>query len=112
MYGKRICSVLLIAAAADFLPLAVPMKSARQQPGPVVSGVQTETVHLESAPQLYQAVGAIRSASTAILAAQLAGTVREIRVQPGDHVKRGQLLAVLDDRSAAGAGARGRGGRE
>jgi RND family efflux transporter MFP subunit len=57
-------------------------------------------VHLESAPLLYQAVGAIHSANTAILAAQLGGTVREIRVQAGDHVKRGQLLALLDDRSA------------
>jgi RND family efflux transporter MFP subunit len=34
------------------------------------------------------------------LAAQVAVTVIEIRVQPGDHVKRGQLLAALDDRSA------------
>ncbi len=55
---------------------------------------------MKSTPQLYQAVGAIHSANTAILAAQLAGTVREIRVQAGDHVKRGQLLAVLDDRGA------------
>jgi multidrug efflux pump subunit AcrA (membrane-fusion protein) len=35
-----------------------------------------------------------------MLAAQVGGTVREIRVQAGDRVKRGQLLAVLDDRSA------------
>jgi RND family efflux transporter MFP subunit len=57
-------------------------------------------VHLESVPQAYQAAGTIHSANTAILAAQLGGTVREIRVNAGDHVKRGQLLAVLDDRSA------------
>ena len=30
----------------------------------------------------------------------LPGTVRESHVQPGDHVRRGQLLAVLDDRGA------------
>jgi len=66
----------------------------------VISGVQTETVCLESTPLLYRAVGAVHSANSAILAAQLAGTVREIRVKPGDHVRRGQLLAVLDDRSA------------
>jgi multidrug efflux pump subunit AcrA (membrane-fusion protein) len=35
-----------------------------------------------------------------VLAAQLAGTVREMRVRAGDHVRRGQLLAVLDDRGA------------
>ena len=100
MFGKRICSLLLIIVAADILTACSSNDKRPAQPAPVVSGVQTETVHLESAPQLYQAVGAIHSANTAILAAQLAGTVREIHVQAGDHVKRGQLLAVLDDRSA------------
>ena len=65
-----------------------------------MAGVQTEVTHMESAPLLYQAVGTVRSANTAVLAAQLAGTVREVRVKAGDHVRRGQLLAVLDDRGA------------
>lgn len=67
--------------------------------GPGISGVSLETVRLESAPVTYEAVGTIRSANTSILAAQLSGTVREVRVKAGDRVKRGQLLAVLDDRS-------------
>src|SRR5208283_2567897 len=100
MYGKRICSLLLVAVVADIITACSSNEKRPAQPGPVVSGVQTEIVHLESAPQLYQAVGAIHSANTAILSAQMAGTVREIRVQAGDRVKRGQLLAVLDDRSA------------
>jgi RND family efflux transporter MFP subunit len=100
MHGKRICSLLLIAVAADIFTACSSKEKRPAEPGPVVSGVQTAIVRLESAPQLYQAVGVIRSAHTAILAAQLAGTVREIRVQAGDRVKRGQLLAVLDDRSA------------
>jgi len=100
MYGKRICSLLLIAAVADIFTACSSAEKRPAQAGPLIRGVQTETVHLESAPQVYQAVGAIRSASTAILAAQVGGTVTEVRVQPGDRVKRGQLLAVLDDRSA------------
>ena len=100
MHRKRIRSVLIIATAAGFLAACSSNEKHLAEPGPLVSGVQTEIVHLESAPQIYQAVGVIRSASTAILAAQLAGTVREVRVQAGDRVKRGQLLAVLDDRSA------------
>jgi multidrug efflux pump subunit AcrA (membrane-fusion protein) len=100
MLGKRICSLLLLAAAADIFSACSSNEKRPAQPGPLITGVQTETVHLEPTPQLYQAVGSIRSASTAILAAQVAGTVIEIRVQPGDHVKRGQLLAALDDRSA------------
>jgi multidrug efflux pump subunit AcrA (membrane-fusion protein) len=87
-----------MVTAAGFLTACSSNEKRPAEPGPMVSGVQTEIVHLESAPQLYQAVGAIHSANTAILVAQLAGTVREIRVQAGDRVKRGQLLAVLDDR--------------
>jgi RND family efflux transporter MFP subunit len=100
MFGKRMCSLLLIAVAADIFTACSSSEKRPAQPAPVVTGVQTEIVHLESAPQVYEAVGAIRSANTAILSAQMAGTVREIRVQAGDRVKRGQLLAVLDDRSA------------
>lgn len=100
MHRKRISSLLLIATAAGFLAACGSNGRHPAEPGPLVTGVQTETVHLESVPQAYQAAGTIHSANTAILAAQLGGTVREIRVNAGDHVKRGQLLAVLDDRSA------------
>ncbi|MGD0126843.1 MAG: efflux RND transporter periplasmic adaptor subunit [Terriglobia bacterium] len=99
MFGKRICSLLLLAVAADIFTACSSNEKRPAQPGPLITGVQTETVHLESTPQLYHAVGSIRSASTAILAAQVGGTVTEVRVQSGDHVKRGELLAVLDDRS-------------
>jgi RND family efflux transporter MFP subunit len=100
MHRKRVHSLVFIAIAVGFLTACSSQGKRPVEAGPVISGVQTEIVRLESAPQLYQAVGAIHSANTAILAAQIAGTVREIRVQPGDHVKRGQLLALLDDRSA------------
>jgi RND family efflux transporter MFP subunit len=100
MHRNRIRSLLLIATAAGFLAACGSNGRHPAEPGPLITGVQTETVHLESVPQAYQAAGTIHSANTAILAAQLGGTVREIRVNAGDHVKRGQLLAVLDDRSA------------
>ncbi len=100
MHRQEVCSFLIIAGAAGFLVACGADKKSQAEPGPVISGVQTETVRLESTPLLYRAVGAVHSANSAILAAQLAGTVREIHVKPGDHVRRGQLLAVLDDRSA------------
>ena len=100
MHRKRICSLLLIATAAGFLAACGSNGRHPAEPGPLITGVQTETVHLESVPQAYQAAGTIHSANTAILAAQLGGTVLEIHVNAGDPVKRGQLLAVLDDRSA------------
>src|ERR1017187_2675210 len=90
----------LIIAAAGFLSACGSAQRHPAEPGPLVTGVQTEIVRLESAPQLYQAAGSVRSRSTASLLAQVPGPVSEIRVNAGDHVKRGQLLAVLDDRSA------------
>lgn len=100
MYRKKIITRLLIVTAAGLLAACRPGEKREAPSGPIVSGVQTETVQWQSAPMLYQAVGTVRSAHTAILAAQLAGTVREIHIKAGDAVRRGQLLAVLDDRGA------------
>ena len=97
---KNIHSLLIIAMAGGLLTACSSNEKRHEEAAPVVGGVQSETVHQESVPQFYQAVGTVRSANTATLAAQLGGTVREIHVQAGDRVQRGQLLAVLDDRSA------------
>ena len=87
MFGKRICSRLLITAVADIFTACSSNEKRPAETGPVVSRVQTEIAHLESAPQLYQAVGAVHSVDTALLAAQVGGTVREIHVQAGDPRK-------------------------
>jgi multidrug efflux system membrane fusion protein len=67
--------------------------------GPIVGDVTTETVRLRPMPDLYEAVGTVRSATTSVLGAQISGTVRQILAKEGDRVRRGQLLAVLDDRT-------------
>jgi RND family efflux transporter MFP subunit len=61
--------------------------------------VKLETVSLRSTAQMYEALGTVRSANVSVLNAQIAGTVREVRVRAGDRVRRGQLLAVIDDRA-------------
>jgi RND family efflux transporter MFP subunit len=100
MNGKNVRSLILIVVAAGFISACGSNAKRSEEAGPVISGVQTETVRVESAPMLYRAAGVVRSVNTAVLAAQLAGAVREIHVQAGDRVRRGQLLAVLDDRTA------------
>ncbi|HLI29799.1 MAG TPA: efflux RND transporter periplasmic adaptor subunit [Terriglobia bacterium] len=65
---------------------------------PEVRGVAVETVQFESTPEVYEAVGTVRSATTSALNAQISGTVREMFAKAGDRVRRGQLLAVLDGR--------------
>ena len=94
-------TLLFMIAAAGFLTACSSGEKRPAESAPVVSGVQTETVQLgvRSLSSTRRWAPSIPP-TTAILAAQVGGTVREIRVQPGDHVKRGQLLAVLDDRSA------------
>jgi membrane fusion protein, multidrug efflux system len=66
---------------------------------PVVTGVAVETVHVASVPEYYSAPGTVRSDTTSVLSAQIGGTIRAIYVKPGDRVRRGQSLALLDDRS-------------
>jgi len=56
-------------------------------------------VRLQAVRELYEATGTVRSATLSAISAQMGGTVLGTRVKPGDHVKRGQVLAVLDDRT-------------
>src|SRR5579863_3560864 len=100
MRRKRTIFLAAVAMVAGLTAACGPHEERAAEAGPVVSGVETQTVQEEPTPQFYEAVGTVRSANTAVLAAQVGGAVREIRVQPGDHVRRGQMLAVLDDRSA------------
>lgn len=86
--------------AATVLLIACGSKPGRPQAAPTtISGVTVEAIHLQNWPNEYDAVGTIRSATSSILGAQISGTVREMRVKPGDRVHRGEVLAVLDDRT-------------
>lgn len=91
-------SILILAAT---MLLAGCGSSANREPAaqPVVTGVAVETVHLASTPEYYAATGTVRSETTSVLSAQIGGTIQAIYVKPGDRVRRGQALALLDDRS-------------
>ncbi len=65
----------------------------------IVSDVAFEVVKLESVPKLYEAVGTVRPLDTSVLSSQLSGTVQAMRVKAGDRVRKGELLAVLDERA-------------
>lgn len=108
MNRKNIQAWPFIAIATGFLFACGSGQKPREAPAQIVSDVSVEMVHLQTIPEYYEAVGAIRSAASSVLGAQISGTIREIRVKPADRVKRGQLLAILDDHSpraqlAAGA---------
>jgi len=61
----------------------------------------TATVELREVDLTYPADGVIEAVKQATLAAQVAGRVVDMRVDAGDAVKQGQLLARIDAREAA-----------
>ena len=63
----------------------------------IVSSVSVISAQAGTVPDMVEAVGTIRAAETSQLAAQMIGNIVEIRVREGDRVKRGQVLAVIDD---------------
>lgn len=90
--------ILFVLVVAGFTACSKDEK-AQSASGETIRGVQLETVRLQAAPDLYEATGTVRSATSSVISAQIGGTVLEVRVKPGDRVARGQVLALLDDRT-------------
>lgn len=63
----------------------------------VVSGVVVVPVERASVPDAWEVPGTVRAARTSLLASQLLANVVAIDVQEGARVRRGEVLAVLDD---------------
>jgi multidrug efflux pump subunit AcrA (membrane-fusion protein) len=98
MKKRRVFQPVPFLIVVSLLPACGSNRSEEQGTAETVSGVTLETIHLSAAPQMYEAVGTVRSANVSVLNAQIGGTVREIRVRAGDRVRSGQLLAAIDDR--------------
>jgi RND family efflux transporter MFP subunit len=62
-----------------------------------VSNVSVLSVQPANVPDLVEAVGTLRAAQTSQLAGQMMANIVEIRVHEGDLIRRGQVLAVLDE---------------
>jgi RND family efflux transporter MFP subunit len=79
----------------------------------VVQGLRVQKMQLQNVANELEAPGSVIAQSTAQVAARTMGTVLLVAVREGDNVKRGQVLAQLDERelsarrSAAQAASRG-----
>lgn len=62
------------------------------------TAVQTTTVATTSRPIVIEAGGLVQASTTAVITSRLLAPVRAVRVVPGDVVRAGQVLVVLDDR--------------
>lgn len=70
----------------------------RTAPSPEsVRNIDVLAVQQSNVPDLLEAVGTVRAAQTSDAASQVMGNIVEIRAHEGDHVQRGQVLAVIDD---------------
>jgi RND family efflux transporter MFP subunit len=62
-----------------------------------IRSVPVLPVQRADVPDMLEAVGTVRAAQTSQLASQMMGNILELRVQEGDRVRQGQVLAVIDD---------------
>jgi membrane fusion protein, multidrug efflux system len=62
-----------------------------------VRNIPVLAVQQANVPDLLEAVGTVRAAQTSDASSQMMGNIVEIRAREGDHVQRGQVLAVIDD---------------
>lgn len=77
----------------------------REQTRPPVE-VRVATAAVQPLAQTFEAGGVVKARTTAQLSARIAAELRELTVQPGDRVRKGQIVAVLDDRDLAAHRAR------
>lgn len=72
--------------------------------------VKLASAHEEKLDTLYRASGTVRGQTTAILTSKTTGYVRTVDVRPGDRVRAGQILAVLEADDSAASVRRARAG--
>lgn len=80
----------LVVAAIVGLGFATQL---RKRPAPAVETVAAERTEIE---RTITALGKIQPHQYVDVGAQVSGQLTQIRVQPGDHVSAGDLLAVID----------------
>lgn len=61
-----------------------------------VVNVRVAQASVSSEPFIYEAVGTVTARTASTLSSQLMGTVKSVRVNEGAHVKKGDVLLILD----------------
>ena len=87
----------LIVAAVVGLSSCSNEQLAKEPSPESVRNMPVLAVQQAGVPDLLEAVGTVQAAQTSDLASQMMGTIVEVRAHEGDRVRRGQVLAVIDD---------------
>ncbi|WP_435827471.1 efflux RND transporter periplasmic adaptor subunit [Actinoplanes philippinensis] len=88
MYRSR--AVILAAGALVLLPMTA--ASCDDAPDPVRLG----NAEVGTVDEIVEAPGTVTARTAATLTAPASGTLRELHAQPGQRVRRGDVLAVID----------------
>ncbi len=80
-----------------FTPGGTPRSSVAQQQGPPPKPIETISLATGSATRSVQLLGQVEATQQSTIRAQTGGIVKQISVQPGDRVKVGMAIALLDD---------------
>jgi len=89
---RAVPALVLLAFIVSAPVTSVP---AAAQQGP--AKVQVDTVRKEALSQTVPVIGRLVAQQAGSVAARISGPIYEFRVQVGDHVKAGDVIAVLDD---------------
>ena len=105
MFSSRIVPLYPALALAALLAGCGSGTDSLRKAGPSSApiSVNAQPAALISLPETYEATGTVRARVTTLLSARTTGRVSEIRVQPGDGVKAGQVVAILDARDLEAA---------
>lgn len=94
--------IAAVIAVAGFAGLLLPACSSDTKTTPVDAetpiAVTVATVAMADVADTFEAGGEVQARTTATITARILAPVRDVRVAPGDRVRAGQLLIVLDGR--------------
>jgi len=99
--GKSILMGLSFALAALFIVGCGNEIQPGNTPEKPSATVKAKTVVVQNTarPVIYEAVGAVAPETGAAISARVMGQVREVRVHEGQHVKKGNILIVLNGKT-------------
>lgn len=101
-YAKKSISPLISAGSlAALLVLSTGCSSAEKEAEPLVS-VQTTPAERAAISEIVSAEAVVFPVEQAIVSPKITAPITEFKVQRGSPVKKGQLLAVLENRDLAG----------
>lgn len=91
-------SGLIVITAAGLAACGGAKEPARKAEALPSVSVQTVKLAEETVPEIYEATGTVRARVSSVVGARVMGYLREVRVQAGDTVQPGQVIAVIEAR--------------